>query len=110
MNLIQSNTGDLNLVSDTGTINLQDNTNITGTLDISGNFSFGGALNIGGDQATDSLTFNSALDQDFNPNQHQTFALGSFAKQWLIAHLDKLETPDIEFMIMLLRLKHQTQT
>ena len=94
--LIQSNTGDLNLVSDTGTINLQDNTNITGTLDISGNFSFGGALNIGGDQATDSLTFNSALDQDFNPNQHQTFALGSFAKQWLIAHLDKLETPDIE--------------
>ena len=95
-NLIQTDTGDLNLASSTGTINLQDNTNITGTLDISGDFSFDGALNIGGDQATDSLTFNAALDQDFNPNQHQTFALGSFAKKWLIAHLDKLETPDID--------------
>ena len=95
-NLIQSDTGDLNLASATGTINLQDNTNIIGTLDISSDFSFGGSLSIGGNQATDRLTFNSALDQDFNPNQHQTFALGSFAKQWLIAHLDKLETPDIE--------------
>ena len=95
-NLIQTDTGDLNLASSTGTINLQDNTNITGTLDISGDFSFDGALNIGGDQATDSLTFNAALDQDFNPNQHQKFALGSFAKKWLIAHLDKLETPDID--------------
>ena len=95
-NLIQSDTGDLNLASATGTINLQDNTNITGTLDVSGNLSFDGALNIGGDQASDSLKFNSLLDQDFNPHQHQTFNLGSFAKKWLLAHLDKLETPDTD--------------
>ena len=95
-NLIQSDSGDLNLASATGKINLQDNTGITGNLDISGDFSFGGALNIGGDQATDSLTLNAALDQDFNPHQHQIFSLGSFAKKWLQAHLDKIETPDID--------------
>ena len=95
-NDIQSDTGDLNLASATGTINLQDNTNITGTLDVSGDFSFGGALNIGGDQTSDSLTFNTALDQNFNPHQHQTFSLGSFAKKWLQAHLNKIETPDFD--------------
>jgi hypothetical protein len=95
-NIIQSDSGDLSLASATDKINLQDNTNITGNLGISGDFSFGGALNIGGDQTTDSLTFNTALDQDFNPHQHQTFSLGSFAKQWLQAHLDKIETPDID--------------
>ena len=94
-NLIQSDSGDLNLASATGKINLQDNTDITGNLGISGDFSFGGALNIGGDQTTDSLTFNTALDQDFNPHQHQIFSLGSFAKKWLQTHLDKIETPDI---------------
>jgi len=95
-NLIQSDSGDLNLASATGKINLQDNTDITGNLGISGDFSFDGALNIGGDQATDSLTLNAALDQDFNPHQHQLFSLGSFAKKWLQAHLDKIETPDID--------------
>ena len=95
-NIIQTDSGDLNLASATDKINLQDNTNITGNLGISGDFSFGGALNIGGDQATDSLTFNTALDQDFNPHQHQIFSLGSFAKKWLQAHLDKIETPDID--------------
>jgi len=94
-NIIQSDSGDLSLASATGKINLQDNTNITGNLGISSDFSFGGALNIGGDQTTDSLTFNTSLDQDFNPHQHQIFSLGSFAKKWLQAHLDKIETPDI---------------
>ena len=93
-NTILSRSGDLNIASASGQINLQDNTNITGNLDITGNFSYGGTLNIKGDEATDTLTFNTFLDQDFNPNLHQTYKLGSFEKKWLLAHLDRLEAGD----------------
>ena len=96
-NIIQSNSGDLNIASDTGQINLQNNTDITGNLDISGDLSYSGVLNISGDEATDSLTFNTEFEQNFNPNLHQTYKLGSFEKKWLLAHLDRLEAGDYSF-------------
>ena len=93
-NTILSRSGDLNVASATGQINLQDNTNIDGNLDISGDLSYGGTLNIKGDEATDSLVFNTQFDQNFNPNLHQTYSLGSFEKKWLNAHLNRLEAGD----------------
>ena len=94
-NLIQSLTGDLNIVSATDEINLLDNTIINANLDIVGNFSFDGTLSLAGDELADSLRFNVALEQDFNPNQHLTFSLGTFSKRWLAAYLDRIEAGDI---------------
>jgi cytoskeletal protein CcmA (bactofilin family) len=96
-NLISSVSGDLNLASATGTINLQDNTNVTGNVAISGDLSYDGVLNISGDEPTDSLTFNTEFEQDFNPNLHQTYDLGSFQKKWLLVHLNRIEAGDMSF-------------
>lgn len=93
-NLIESLSGNLDLAAASGKINLLDDTGITGNLTISGDLSFGGSLNISGNETTDSLSFNVEFEQDFNPNQHLTFDLGSFQKQWLIAHLDRIESGD----------------
>jgi cytoskeletal protein CcmA (bactofilin family) len=94
-NLIQSLAGDLNVVGATNEINLLDNTNINADLDIVGNFSFDGTLNLAGNEVTDGLRFNVEFEQDFNPNQHLTFSLGTPSKQWLAAYLNRLEVGDV---------------
>lgn len=93
-NLIQSLTGDLNVVGATNEINLLDNTNISANLDIAGNFSFDGTLSLAGNEVTDGLRFNVEFEQDFNPNQHLQFSLGTPSKQWLAAYLNRLEAGD----------------
>ena len=101
-NTISTNVGDLNLEGATGTININDNTNVFGNLDIRDNFSFGGTLNIAGDQpgrttANDRLVFNVQFEQDFNPHQHLTHSLGEVERPWLNSWLSKLEVGDIAF-------------
>jgi hypothetical protein len=93
-NLIQSLAGDLNVVGATNEINLLDNTNISADLDIVGNFSFDGTLSLAGNEVTDGLRFNVELEQNFNPNQHLQFSLGTPSKQWLAAYLNRLEVGD----------------
>jgi len=101
-NTISTNVGDLNLQGATGTININNNTNVSGNLDIIDNFSFGGTLNIAGDQpgrdtAADRLVFNVQFEQDFNPHQHLTHSLGEVQRPWLNSWLSKLEVGDITF-------------
>jgi hypothetical protein len=101
-NTISTNVGDLNLEGATGTININDNTNISGNLDIVDNFSFGGTLNIAGDQpgrdtAADRLVFNVEFEQDFNPHQHLTHSLGEVQRPWLNSWLSRLEVGDVTF-------------
>jgi len=93
-NVIESRTGDINIASATGQINLQNNTNVTGDVNITGDLTFDGTLNFYGDQATDRLEFNTEFEQNFNPHQTLTFDLGSFEKRWLLAHLDRVEGAD----------------
>lgn len=94
-NRLDSLVGDLNIDSATGVLNFNDNTSVNGNIIIRDNFSFGGTLNIKGDEAADRITFNVEFDQDFNPNQHQTFNLGSLEKQWLNINLSKAEVGNI---------------
>ena len=93
-NLIQSLTDELNVVGASGEINLLDNTNISANLDITGNFSFDGTLSLAGNEVTDGLRFNVEFEQNFNPNQHLQFSLGTPSKQWLVAYLNRLEAGD----------------
>lgn len=94
-NRIASTSGDLNLQGATGTINLADNTTVNGFLSIRDNFSFGGTLNLAGDQETDRVDFNINFEQNFNPNRHLTFDLGTAAKQWKNVYLNRAEPGNI---------------
>ena len=95
-NRIASTSGDLNLVGGTGTINLGDNTTINGSLIIRDNFSFDGTLSLAGDNPEfDRVDFNVNFEQNFNPNQHLTFDLGTASKQWKNVYLDRAEPGNI---------------
>ena len=99
-NAISTNVGDLNLEGATGTININDNTNVFGNLDIRDNFSFGGTLNIAGDQpgrttANDKLAFNVDFTQDFNPHVTLTHSLGEDVRPWNNVWIDRAEIDDI---------------
>lgn len=88
-------TGDYNVNSASGNINLNKSTNIQNNLDITGDFTFDGAISFVGNEPEDTVTFNVELEQDFNPNDTMTFDLGSTNKQWLTAFLNKVEPGDI---------------
>jgi hypothetical protein len=99
-NAISTPTGDLNLVSATDTMNINNNTNIFGSLDIRDDFSFGGTLNIAGNQpgrdtAADTLTFNVDLEQDFKPHVTLTHNLGEEVRPWANINVDRAEIDDI---------------
>ena len=99
-NTISSKIGDLNLKGSTGTLNLNDNTNITGNLDIVDNFSFGGTLNIAGDQpgrdtANDRLVLNVEFEQNFNPHLDGVYNLGEVERYWENAYVDLFEAKTI---------------
>jgi len=99
-NTISTNVGDLNLEGATGTININDDTNVFGNLNIVNDFSFGGTLNIAGDQpgrttANDRLTFNVDFTQDFKPHVTLTHSLGEDVRPWNTAWLDRAEIDDI---------------
>jgi hypothetical protein len=85
----------INVSSNTGTINLLDNTSVTGNVSVSGDFTYGGDITIG-NEASDTVEFNVQFDQDLYPAQNLQYNLGSFEKKWLLSHLSKIETADIE--------------
>jgi hypothetical protein len=95
-NRIVSTSGDLNLVGATGTINLSNNTTVNGSLVIRDNFTFDGTLSLAGDNPEfDRVDFNVNFEQNFNPNQHLTFDLGTESKQWKNVYLDRAEPGNI---------------
>jgi cytoskeletal protein CcmA (bactofilin family) len=94
-NTFETLISDLNVDTATNEINYTGNTNISNNLSVVGDLSFDGSLNLLGNQASDTLKLNVDLDQDFNPNTTLAFKLGSPSKQWLLAHLSRLEVGDI---------------
>lgn len=89
-NTILSLFGDLNLDSASNTVNFLENVNVTKNLDVVGNFNLDGTLTFG-NQATDTLQFNTTFDQDLNPNQNLENNLGNLAdnKVWKTIYLSK---------------------
>ena len=85
-NNITSLSGNIEIDSAGGNINLTSSTNIAKNLDMTGNLSFGGTLNTLGDQITDTIDFNVDFDQDLVPNQTLQFDLGSTTKKWNVAY------------------------
>ena len=94
-NTIETVNGDLNLDAATGTINLQDDVDITGNLDVSGNVTIGGNIQIG-DDAGDDLTITAQIASDLVPATDDTYNLGSASKNWAELNTGRLFVDDLE--------------
>ena len=93
-NTIETTSGNFNVESATGEVNIQDNTNITGNLDVTGNVTIGGNITIG-DEDTDSIEFGAEVDSNIVPNVDGTFNLGSNTKRWNHVYSDNWSNGNI---------------
>ncbi len=92
-NTVESVTGDVNLLSASGNINLQNNTNISGNLDVSGDITIGGNITIG-NQATDTVEFVGKVNSDIVPDTNDAHNLGSITPaelRWKNVYLNRAE-------------------
>tara|TARA_B100001287_G_scaffold155146_1_gene130475 strand:+ start:562 stop:4281 length:3720 start_codon:yes stop_codon:yes gene_type:complete len=93
-NTVSSISGDLNLNSSTGTINLLDNVNVTGNLDVSGNVTVGGNITLG-DEVTDTIQINAKIDSDIIPAADNTYKLGTTLLNWSEINVGKVIVDEI---------------
>jgi hypothetical protein len=85
-NTLSSLSGDVNIVSASDEINLQNNVNITGNLDVTGDVTIGGNITLG-DQDTDTINFVGGIISDIIPDVSETYSLGSSTLKWSNAYL-----------------------
>lgn len=95
-NTLFSLSGDLNIDSIEGNINLQNDVNISKDLDITGNFTIDGTLITFGNQFQDTVKFNVDINQNFNPDDDTTYMLGNSNYRWNNAHLSQAEIDGIQ--------------
>jgi hypothetical protein len=94
-NTIESLTGDVNVLSASDEINLQNNVNISGDLDVTGNVTIGGNIQIG-DANTDSVNIVAKIDSDLIPRVTDTYDLGTSALRWKTVHTTQVTTDAID--------------
>jgi len=94
-NTIETTTGDFNIDSISGQVNIQKNTNITGDLDVTGNVTVGGNVTIG-DADTDSIEFASEIDSNIVPNVDAIFNLGATNKRWKNVYTNNFDNGNIK--------------
>lgn len=80
-NTVETTEGTL-VLDAAGTVDFNANTYITQNLDISGNLTIGGALITLGNQATDTVTFAMDFSQNIDPDDTDTYDIGSVSKVW----------------------------
>ncbi len=93
-NLIETLRGDVDIVAASGTTNLTLDVNIPKDLDITGDFNLDGELVLG-NQTTDTVTFDTPLDQNLNPDIHLTYNLGSSDIVWQDVYLKEANIDDV---------------
>ena len=94
-NTIETISGDFNVESATGEVNIQDNTYITGDLDVTGDVTIGGNITIG-DEDTDSIEFGAEIDSNLVPNYDATYDLGTTTKTWRTVYSQNWTNGDID--------------
>ena len=94
-NTIESLTGDVNVLSASDEINLQNNVNISGDLDVTGNVTIGGNIQIG-DANTDSVNIVAKIDSDLIPRVTDTYDLGTPALRWKTVYTTQVTTDAID--------------
>ncbi len=93
-NTISSTSGDININSSAGTINLLDDVNITGNLDVAGNVTVGGNITLG-DEDTDTIQINAQIDSDIIPAADNTYDLGTTTLAWSELNVGRAVIDDI---------------
>ena len=93
-NNIDSITGDINVTSSNGEINLQNDTYITGNLDVTGDITIGGNIQIG-DEATDTVSFVAGITSDLIPSTTATYDLGTDSLRWNTVYVSRVEIDDL---------------
>lgn len=94
-NLLESLNGDIN-ISSAVDINLNSNVDIEKNLTIRDDFSFGGSLNLLGNQATDTVTFEVDIEQDFLPDKNLAHRLGKSDKTWARVWLSQIHSDAVD--------------
>ncbi len=75
-NTIQSNIGDINVISNSGAINLQNDTYVTGDLTVTGNTLVNGNTTLGS-AASDTMNFVASIGSSLVPSINNFYNLGS---------------------------------
>ena len=88
-NDITSLSGNIEIDSISGNINLTSSTNMKKDVDITGDLTFDGSLNYVGDQVTDTVDFNVDFDQNIVPHTTLKYDLGSATKIWKNIYLSE---------------------
>ncbi len=93
-NTISSTSGNINLNSSGGTINLQDDVQVTGNLDVTGNVAVGGNITLG-DETTDTIDIQAQIASDIIPSVDNTYKLGTTNLAWSELNVGKAVIDDI---------------
>lgn len=93
-NLVETLTGAVNVSAASGITNLTLDVNVSKNLDVTGDFALGGEL-ILGNQTSDTITFETPLDQDLNPDINLTYDLGSPSIVWKDTYLKEANIDDV---------------
>jgi len=93
-NTVESITGDLNIVSASDEINLQNNVNIAGNLDVVGNVNIGGNITLG-NQPTDTINIVAGITSNITPGVTETYTLGTNGLQWANVYTGNLHIDSI---------------
>ena len=68
-----------------------------GQLTLTGNLTLGGSLVTIGNEASDTVDFNTPFDQDIYPSATNTYDLGTTTKRWKKSYLNELEIDSFTF-------------
>ena len=93
-NTVSSTSGNININSAGGTINLLDNVNVNGNMNVTGNVTVGGNITLG-DETTDSIQITARIDSDIIPAVDNTYKLGTTSLAWQELNVGKVVVDDI---------------
>ena len=95
-NLLKTNTQAFNVAS-ANDINFTSNVAISKNLTMTGDITIGGTLITLGNEATDTINFNTPFSQDIEPDISGLYNLGSANKKWIKSWLGEANISDIQF-------------
>lgn len=94
-NTVESLTGEINVASASGEVNLQDNTFMQKNLVMTGNFVIGGDLTLGND-SDDVIIILPEIAENVEPKVDNTYNLGSQAKNWRDIYVRSAHISDVD--------------
>jgi len=92
--LIPNGTGEIDLL---GSVTVHEHMHVTGSMHVSGNVDVSGDVLRLGDQATDTIDFNTEFDQNILVGKNDAYSLGSFSYTWKNLFSASYQTDDVLF-------------